>query len=147
MAAARIGIRVHIQKKLHSDDFVLMFACLTFIASQVLLYMMKPDSVHWFGAVTIEPSPQSHALVFEDPEAFYRRVSKTQRMVYSIGILTWTSIFAVKISFLLFFHQMVIRSRRLIVAWRIILGITIIFWALCSCGYFINCSDFGQAMC
>ncbi len=147
MAAARMMIRFYFQKKLHPDDFVLMFACLTFIASQVLLYILKVGNVHRFGAVVFEPSPQTAASIFEDPEAIYRSISKVQHMEYSIGILTWTSIFAVKICFLLFFHQMIIRIQRLLVAWRVILGITIIFWVLCSCGFFISCPRFGQAAC
>lgn len=147
MAAARIMIRYHFQKKLHSDDFVLMFACLTFIASQVLLYILKVDNVHRFGAVFFKPGPQTTASIYEDPEALYRSLSKVQHMEYSIGILTWTSIFAVKICFLLFFHQMILRTRRLLVAWRVIFGITIIFWVLCSCGFFMSCPRFGQAAC
>lgn len=147
MAAVRIVIRVHSQRKLHPDDFVLMFACLTFIASQVLLYILKIGNIHRLGAVTFDPSSQTPALTIEGPEAYYRRILKVMRMEYSIGILTWTSIFAVKICFLLFFHQMITRLRRLIVAWRVIFGITIISWALCSCGFFISCPHFGQAAC
>ena len=147
MAAARMVIRFRFQKKLHSDDFVLMFACLTFVASQILLYILKVNNVHWFGAVAFDPSPQTAASIFKDPEAFGRPLSKIQHMEYSIGILTWTSIFAVKICFLLFFHQMIIRLQRLILAWRVIFGITIIFWVLCSCGFFISCPRFGQAAC
>ena len=145
MAAARMTIRYHFQKKLHSDDFVFMFACLTFIASQVLLYILKVDNVHRYGAVLFEPSLQITASIYEDPEALYRSLSKIQHMEYSIGILTWTSIFAVKICFLLFFHQMILRIRRLVVAWRVVFGITIISWVLCSCGFFISCPRFGQA--
>lgn len=147
MATARMVIRFHFQRKLHSDDFVLLFACLSFIASQVLLYFLKIDEIYWLIAVAFEFSQQTPALILEDPEAIYRRISMVQRMQTAIAILTWTSIFAVKICFLLFFHQMITRLQRLIVAWRVILGITIIFWAFCSFGYFISCSHFGQAAC
>lgn len=147
VAAARMVIRFHSLRKLHPDDFVLMFACSTFIASQVLLYILKIDRIHSFGAVTFDPSPQTPALKIEDPEVYYRRLSKIMRMEYSIGILTWSSIFAVKICFLLFFHQMITRIWRLIVAWRVIFGITMISWALCSCAFFISCPYFGKAAC
>lgn len=146
MAAARMVIQFHSQRKLHPDDFVLMFACLTFIASQVLLYIMM-DDIYWLGAVTFDPSTQPPTLIFQDFKALHRRISKTQRMDYSISMLNWTSIFAAKFCFLLFFHQMIIRLRRFIVAWRVILGIKIVFWALCSCGIFISCPHFGQAAC
>lgn len=140
-------MRFHSQRKLHPDDFVLMFACLTIIASQVLLYTLNMDNIHWLGAATFDPVPQTPALTIEDLEEYYRRISKILRMEYSIGILTWASIFAVKICFLLFFHQMITRIRKLIVVWRVIFGITIISWALCSCAFFISCPHFGQAVC
>lgn len=146
-AAARMMIRFHFQKKLRSDDFVLLFACLSFTASQVLLYILKMDNIYWLAAVLFESSLQTPALILEGPEANYRRISISQRIHYCIGILTWTSIFAVKICFLLFFHQMITSLRILVVAWKVILGITIIFWALCSCTVFISCSNFGQATC
>lgn len=147
LATARVVIRIHSQRNLHPDDFVLMFACLTIIASQVLLYILGIDNIYWSGAVTFDPGPQTPALKTEDIEVYYRRISMIMRMEYSIGILTWTSIFAVKICFLLFFHQIITRIRRLIVAWKVILGITLVSWALCSCAFFISCPHFGQAAC
>ena len=146
MAAVLIVIPFHSQRKLHPDDFVLMFACLTFIASQVLLYTLKIENLYWLGAMAFDPrDPQNLASVFEDPEAFYGRVLKVQRMEYSSFVLTFTSIFAVKICFLLFFHQMIPRLRRLILAWKVIFGITIFFWALCMCAVFMSCPHLGLA--
>ena len=155
MAAARMMIWFHIQKNLHSDDYVLLFACLSLTASQVLFYILKLDSIYWLTAVLFEFSLQktsSPALVViseedDHDEAVYCRILKSQRIHYSIGILTWTHIFTIKICFLLYFHQIITSLRRLIVAWRIILAIIIIFWALCSCTVFISCSHFGQATC
>ena len=151
-AAGRMMIRFHFQKNLRSDDYVLLFACLCLIASQVLFYILKIDNIYWFAAVLFESSRQQKTplLIFEDdPEAMYRRISIFQRMEISMGILTWTCIFAVKICFLLFFHQMITSSplRRLIVAWRVIFAITILFWAFCCCSFFISCPNFGEAIC
>lgn len=141
-------IRFYSQRNLHSDDFVLMFACLTLTASQVLLYILGMDNIHWSGGTTFTPGgPQTPTLTIEDLEVYYRRISMIMRMEYSIGILTWTSIFSVKVCFLLFFHQIITRSRRLIVAWKVILGITIISWVLCSSASFISCPYIGQAAC
>ena len=154
-AAAQMIFRFHFQKNLRSDDYVLLFACLSLIASQVVLYILKIDNIYWFAAVIFESSRLQTTpvlLILEDdnPEKaiFYRRISMFQRMQISMGILTWTCIFAVKICFLLFFHQMITPPlRKLIVAWRIILAITIIFWAFCCCAFFISCSHFGEAIC
>ncbi len=151
-AAARMMIRFRFQKNLRSDDYVLLFAGLCLIASQVLFYILKIDNIYWFAAVMFESSLQTTPVwKFEedDPEAMYSRISMFQRMEISMGILTWTCIFAVKICFLLFFHQMITTPplRKLIVAWRVIFGITIIFWAFCCCAFFMSCSHFGEAIC
>ena len=147
-------IRFRYQKKFRSDDYVLLFACLCLIASQVLLYVLKLDNTYWFAAVTFESSLQKTPLLIkskDDPQEaiiFYRRISFFQRMQISMGILTWTCIFAVKICFLLFFHQMITPPlRKLIVAWRVIFAITILFWAFCCCAFFISCSHFGEDIC
>lgn len=46
MAAAQMVFRFHAQRKLLPDDFVLIFACLTFIVSQILLYIVKMENVY-----------------------------------------------------------------------------------------------------
>lgn len=146
MAAARMVIRFHSQRKLHLDDIVLIFACSTFIASQVLLYVIKIEGLYWLGALVYEPmGPQNLSLILEHPEAFYRHVEKIQVMDTCSAALTWTSIYAVKICFLLFFHQLITRLRRLILAWKIIFVITIIFWAFCVSAMFITCPRFGPS--
>lgn len=140
-------IRYHFQRKLQADDFVLMIACLTLTASQIMLYVPSIDDIYWMEALILDHSPQILVSISKDPEAFYRRISKLQRMQFSSFALTWTSIFAVKICFLLFFHQMITRLRRLILAWRVIFGVTIFFWVLCICAVFINCPLFGPTAC
>ncbi len=144
MAAARLVIRFYSQRKLHPDDFVLLFACSTFIASQTLLYVNKIANLYWLGALVNDPTgPQNLALILKDPQEFYRRIVKVQRIDSISTALTWTSIFAVKICFLLFFYQLVTRLRRLILAWKITFGITIIFWAFCVSSIFISCPRYG----
>ena len=110
---------------------------------QALLYSTQIKDTYWVVAFAFEPmNPQNLASLLEDPEAFYRRVSKIERMEYSSLALSFASIFAVKICFLLFFHEMITRLRRLILAWKVIFGITILFWALCTCAVFIGCPHF-----
>lgn len=146
MAAARIMIRFYSQRKLYLDDFVLVFACSTFIVSQALLYVITIESLYWLGALVYEPmGPQNLALILEHPEAFYRRVDKVRWLDTCSTVLTWISIFAVKICFLLFFHQLVTRLRRLMLAWKIIFGITLLFWAFCVSATFITCPRFGPS--
>ena len=131
IAVARIVTRFHSLKKLHLDDFVLMFACTTFIASQAVLYILKIEDLYLIGALAFEPmSPQKLASVLP-------RVLTIQRMEFSCLALTFASIFAVKFCFLLFFHEMITRLQRLILAWKVIFGITILFGAFCTCAVFV----------
>lgn len=139
LAAARVVIQLHSQRKLLLDDFVLMFACSTFIASQALLYALKIENIYWLRATVMPMTPQNLALILEDPEPFHRQVVKFQRIENFSVALTWTSICAVKISFLLFFYQLITRLRKLVLAWKVIFGVTIHFWAFCICALFINC--------
>lgn len=139
LAAARVVIQLHSQRKLLPNDFLLMFACSTFIASQALLYALKIENIYWLRATVMPMTPQNLLLILEDPEPFYRQVVKFQRIENISVALTWTSICAVKISFLLFFYQLITRLRKLVLAWKVIFGVTILFWAFCMCALFINC--------
>lgn len=110
MAAARIMIRLHVQKKLYPDDVVLMFACLTFIASQALLYTFKIDGLYLSERI----NAQNTASIFEIPKPIIPLFKKEKRIEYSSVALIFASIFAVKICFLLLFYQMINRLRRLL---------------------------------
>lgn len=123
-----------------------MFACLTFLASQILLYVKVEDV---FGVETRinDLNPLNLAFIIKNPEAFYRQIVKVQKIMFACFALTWTSIFAVKFCFLLFFYQMITRLRRLILAWRVIFGITILFWAFCTSEIYISCPHFGLPAC
>lgn len=145
-ATIRMVIRFQTQRRLMVDDYMLMFACLTLSAAQIILYMMMGNP-YWVEALVLDPSPQTFALAIEDPNAFYHRILKSQLMADSFGVLTWTSIFAVKFCFLLFFHQIIIRMERLILAWKVVFGITLICWAFCVCSIFISCPYFSMEAC
>lgn len=145
-AAARMVIRFHSQRKLHPDDLVLMFACLTFIASQVLLYT-QIDHIHLLGAITFDPSPQTPPLILEDPGTFYRRIAKLQRMEYSAGILNLDIYFCGQdLLFALLssddYTTSAIDCGLESNTWNhnIILGFLL-------CAVFISCPYFGQAVC
>lgn len=145
-AAARMMIRFYFRRKLDLDDFMLVFACSTFIASQAILYVFKLENIYWLGALVQEPiNPQTLVFILGDSEAFFSRVAKVQRIDSSSLALTWTSIYAVKVCFLLFFYELIKRLPRLILTWKVILGITIFFWAFCISGAFLSCPHFGPS--
>ena len=145
MAAARIVTRFHSFKKLHPNDFVLMFACSTLNASQAVLYILKIENLYWIEELTFEPmNPQNSSSILEDPQEFYHRILTIQQMKFSSLVLTFASIFVVKICFLLFFYEMITRLRRLILAWKIIFGITIRYMACGILMYFCASAHVNQ---
>lgn len=149
MAAVRMVIQIHSYGKLHPDDFLLLFACLTFIASQTLLYTLQMKILYWLLEVgSNATNREAVALVIGDRGAAYsRRFLKVQRTDASSTSLTWASIFAVKICFLLFFYPLITRFRKWVLAWKVIFGITILAGALCISSSFIACPYFGPTAC
>lgn len=151
-ATTRTVIRVHSQRQLHPDDYILMFACATLIASQVLLYVLRIEVIYYDARKILDPV-SGNILFFSSvadgshAEVLRRRVSNPQPILFSSLALSWTCIYTVKICFLLFFHQLITRLRRWILAWKVIFGITIIFWAYCASAVFIGCPKFAQLAC
>jgi hypothetical protein len=62
---------------------------------------------------------------------------------FSFLTLTWTTIFAVKLSFLCFFRQMVDRFKNVMMYWKLVVGIAVISYCYCTAGVFIACPKFG----
>lgn len=138
-------IQIHSYGKLHHDDFVLLFGCLTFIASQTLLYILEIQNLYWLMEIIYNiKNPRALAFLIRDPAAIYSRFLKVQKADAASSALIWTSIFAVKICFLLFFYPLVTRLfQKWVRTWRIIFGITILIGAFCISSGFIGCPHFG----
>ena len=141
MVAVRMVIQFRSYGKLQPDDFVLMFACLTFIASQTLLYILEIQYLYWLIEINHNVT-NPHTLVMASG-----RFLKVQQIDAVCTALTWTSIFAVKICFLLFFYPLITRLRKWVLAWKVIFGITILVWAFCVSSGFIGCPHFGPTAC
>lgn len=148
MVAIRIIIQFHSYQKRHPDDFVLMFACLTFIASQTLIFTSVIGNIYWLLEIRYNVSnPRFIAMITGDPGAFWRRFLKVQKIDAASTVLTWTSIFAVKICFLLFFYPLIKSHRKWLLAWKAIFGLTILLWAFSISSSFIGCPHFDRAVC
>lgn len=133
-----------------------MLACAALIASQVLLYVHRIDVIYSQAGRVIDPisrnilSPSSSVVDNGNDaidEGIHRRSADLQLILFPSLALSWTCIYAVKISFLLFFHQLIKRLRRWILVWKIIFAITIVFWAFCATAVFIGCPKFNKLAC
>lgn len=138
-----------------------MLACAALIASQVLLYVHKIDIIYYDAAKNLDPVtrniPSSSSSYSSDvvgdkvdnaiAEEIHHDAANLQKSLFSSLALSWTCIYAVKICFLLFFHQLIKRLRKWILAWKIIFAITIVFGAFCASAVFIGCPNFTKLAC
>ncbi len=153
-ATARTLIQFNSQRRLRPDDYILMFACATLIASQVLLYVLKIEVIYDNAQSIKDPATRNILFSTSDvaadgsnAEVLRRSALNLQPILFSSLALSWTCIYAVKICFLLFFYQLLTRLRRWILAWKIIFAITIVFWAYCASAVFIGCPKFTKLAC
>ena len=143
-ATVRTVIRIRSQGRLAPDDYMLIFACVTLIASTVLLFDVA-ETVYWDEALILDPSPATLAEAFLP--TFPAKIMHFQQKVFAYLSLTWTTIFAVKLSFLLFFRSMVDRVKKMELFWKVVFGITVVFYCYCAAAVYMGCSKFGLAAC
>lgn len=138
-----------------------MLACAALIASQALLYVHRIDMIYYDAGKNLDPlyrnitsssSSSSPDVVGDNvnnasAEEIHHHAANLQKILFSSLALSWTCIYAVKICFLLFFHQLIKRLRKWILAWKIIFAITIVFGAFCASAVFIGCPKFAKLAC
>lgn len=102
------------------------------------LYLSFMDSLYMIEAIIFQsqiPSDLSFA-------AIEQTVSRAHVLETIALELSWTSIFAVKFSFLFFYKTLVSRIRPMTILWRVVVGVTAVAWVaggLCvvmECPYF-----------
>ncbi|KAL8791318.1 MAG: hypothetical protein Q9195_005937 [Heterodermia aff. obscurata] len=119
----RLAIRLTFQNRLFADDYFLLFGCSSLIAAFTLTNVMLKD-VYFFmslilGPVNIEPQ-ESATAGLED------RMLRYQQLAIPAEILFWVTIFAVKMSFLLFFRQLLDLLADLSRFWKGTVGLVIV---------------------
>lgn len=137
-------IRIRQHRRVYFDDIMLMFACMTLIGATILVFVMT-GTIYWDEQLSLDPSPAVFAQALAPN--FFDRILWYQQTVFSFLTLTWTTIFAVKLCFLLFFRQMVQRLPGLMIFWKVVFGFTLLSYCVCVCGIFILCPHLGLAAC
>lgn len=143
-ATVRTLIRLYSHRRLFFDDYMLIFACINLIAAHVLLHLMR-SSMYLFEGMIFDAESDPFAALSD--MKVMNRILEYRKMVFAFLVLTWTTIFAVKICFLFFFHQMLKRLQRMMFTWRVIFGLTLLFYGICASGPFIYCPHFGRNGC
>ena len=134
-ASARTLLRLRNKSRLGLDDALLLFACLCLVASTALFYTLAPG-VYLFEQVIADPNhvqlpPDVNDLVIDN-----------LKMVDAYSAISWLVIYAVKFCFLSFMRSLIDRIRSLIIYWRAIVGITVVFFGISVSETFIACPQF-----
>ena len=123
LAVGRFYIRIKTYNRFLVDDFLLLFACLTLIASMCLTYIDIASDIY------------VHDYLYQ--------VIEDEKLQAISTVLFWATIFAVKFSFLAFFKGLIKGVGRLDWWWWFIFVMTIPAAAICMCVNFIACPYIG----
>lgn len=72
-------------------------------------------------------------------EGFADRITYTEQMLFATEIVSWLTIFAVKMSYLMFFRQILDRLQSHLKYWKAVTGIVLVAGLFCVCSVFICC--------
>lgn len=141
LTIARTAIRLRYQKRLFADDVFLLMAVLCLCAALTLLVIFSSSMYLIEAFVTNSPTLEL------PPDPLEQQLFKYLRLSDAYYIMTWTTIFAVKFSFLFFFRVLIRRVRGVTLYWRIVGMITVLAWAYCISGAYIICPYFDIRAC
>ena len=136
----RLAIRFRYQKHLFADDYALLFGCSSLIAAFTLSNVMFEDIYFDMGLIL---GPGELVLQEAASADFVNHILHYQQLAFSTEVICWVTIFAVKMSFLLFFRQLTDRLRALWTYWAVTVGIVVVSGIFCICSIFISCPHFG----
>ncbi|KAL8724159.1 MAG: hypothetical protein Q9181_006953 [Wetmoreana brouardii] len=139
-AIGRLAIRFRYQNRLSADDYVLLLGCSSLIAAFTLTNVMFEDI---YFDMSLILGPRELVLQESASEDFVNHILEHQQLSFSTEVMCWVTIFAVKMSFLLFFRQLVDRLGALLTFWTVTVGIVVVSWIFCICSIFISCPHFG----
>jgi hypothetical protein len=133
---AKIGIHYHQRKKLGMDDTFLAIAFAALIASVVIIQNQCFDSMYISYAVT-------HGLMIPPPQMI--EIGYHFQMWVTVALMCgWTTICAVKFSFLFFFRRLIDRIKSLYIYWWIVFIINLAVFGYGISIYYIGCPWFYQ---
>ncbi len=138
-AAARTAIRVRQHRRLHLDDGMLLLACAALVAGNTLVFVTD-DALYLSELAILDPAVGR--LEYARP-SFADDTLRLQRALWAFTAMVWTTLFGVKVCFLLFFRHMVQRLGGLVTYWKVVLGLTLAFYVVCMCGNAIGCPHVG----
>ncbi|KAI9799663.1 MAG: hypothetical protein M1826_005481 [Phylliscum demangeonii] len=133
-AVVRTVHRLRSHRRLFVDDLFLFIACVFLAAGTILLFLASTD-------LYLSTSNWILSLATDFQEVLKSGV-RLQLRAFAYACMTWTAIYAVKLSFLFFFRVLVERIRYMTIYWRIVLGATMVAFGVCVCEAAMECPYF-----
>ena len=144
-AFVRTAIRIKCHQRLFVDDIFLVFACLTLTAmfATVLYY----TSTIYLVAAILDGQSQQESTVSPASADLDTLISKFRKAQFLRASLAWITIFAVKFSFLSFFHPLTARLPRLRLYWKVVAAVSALASVYCVTSGFLGCLGSGDETC
>ena len=118
----RTAIRLHVFRRLYADDACVYFAVIVLLSTGVLTTLIVPIMFEFEYIVRGQKGVTA---------GFVQRVNYFLRLQFAIIVLFWTSIWAVKFSFLIWYRKLLaVPSDRLVLWWGVF---TFTFLAYIGC--------------
>ena len=114
---ARIGVRIKAFKKLFADDALVLFACLLLLINTIIWQVSKSDLY-----LNLEVSS---GQIFPPPANFPERTTRYLRRAVALIIFFYTGLWAIKLSFLIFFKRLGHNVRNQKAVWWTVFAITV----------------------
>jgi len=122
LVIARTFIRLHVSRRISSDDVCIYFALSSLISMAILYTLVTPTMFELDRISTGQEAPPLDLIPRAD---FYLRCQ------FAIICLFWTTLWAVKISIMMFykglFHGLPLQMR----LWQVVMGFVILFYFGC----------------
>ena len=137
-----------LSKKLHLDDWLLLFGCVFLTAATILLLYAIP-TIYLIEATSLDPTGLfgGGGAGITNLNTLLVKVEFFGRFNWVYLILSWTTIFAVKFGFLSFFRSLVLRLPSIHQYWRVVVGVTVIVYLFSMIDGVIACPHDGLIAC
>ncbi|TGO52384.1 hypothetical protein BCON_0142g00100 [Botryotinia convoluta] len=132
-AICRFYVRLQIQKDFGLDDGFLLVGIGCISVALIIQYSINMDTMYLAEALTHNPET---AVM---PPDFLQQVFGFQKWITVVSMLTWTSIMAVKFSFLFLFRKLIDRIRPLKIYWWVVTITTTGILGFGISGYYLAC--------
>lgn len=142
-AAGRIAIRIHFERRLRIDDYLLLLAS-GFLAASAGFLLYKTSAVVLLARTSRDPTILINEGLSE--EKLFQQAGAANILNWTFYSLSWTSIFLVKSGFLVLFKSLLQRLPRAYSYWKGIIVVTAVSFVFVIAQPFITCPRLGIAV-